>query len=70
MYTVEKIEEDLVILEDRKNNKLFNIDKKLLPQNINEGDIIEIVNNKYVINKELTNNIKKEIRNKFDSLMN
>lgn len=70
MYTVEKIEDTKVTLEDRETCTLFDIDKNLLPQNINEGDIIDIVDNKYVINIEKTNLTKKGIRNRFNSLMN
>ena len=70
MYTVEKIEDTKVTLEDRETYTLFDIDKNLLPQNITEGDIIDIVDNKYVINIEKTNLTKKGIRNRFNSLMN
>ena len=70
MFTVEKIEDNIVTLEDRNKNTFFNIEKKLLPNNIKEGDILDLKDNKYIINEDLTKKIKEDIRNKFNSLMN
>ena len=70
MFTVEKIEDNIVILEDRNKNTFFNIDKSMLPNNIKEGDILDLKDNMYIINKDLTKKIKEDIRNKFNSLMN
>jgi len=70
MYTVEKIENNMVRLEDRKKNIFFEVDKKLFPSNLKEGDIVDLVNGEYIINDILTNEIKNSIRNKFNSLMN
>lgn len=70
MYTVEKIENNIVTLEDRNKNIFFNINKNILPENIKEGDILDLVDNKYIINEKSTKEIKEKIRNKFNSLMN
>ena len=70
MFTVEKIEDNLVILEDRNKNTFFNIDKSMLPNNIKEGDILDLLDDKYIINEDSTKKIKEDIRNKFNSLMN
>lgn len=70
MYTVEKIDENYVTLEKRTNKTLFDIEKNILPHNIKEGDILELINNKYIINKKITKETKKKIRSKFNSLMN
>lgn len=70
MFTVEKIEDNIVTLEDRNKNTFFNIDKSMLPNNIKEGDILDLKDNKYIINEDLTKKIKEDIRNKFNSLMN
>lgn len=70
MYTVEKIENNIVTLEDRNKNIFFDIDKNILPENIKEGDILDLVDNKYIINEKTTKEIKENIRNKFNSLMN
>ena len=70
MFTVEKIEDNIVVLEDRNKNTFFNIEKKLLPNNIKEGDILDLKDNKYIINENYTKKVKEDIRNKFNSLMN
>lgn len=70
MFTVEKIEDNIVTLEDRNNNTFFNIEKSMLPNNIKEGDILELKDNKYIINEDYTKKLKEDIRNKFNSLMN
>lgn len=70
MFTVEKIEDNIVTLEDRNKNTFFNIEKKLLPNNIKEGDILDLKDNRYIINENYTKKVKEDIRNKFNSLMN
>lgn len=70
MFTVEKIEDNIVTLEDRNKNTFFNIEKKLLPNNIKEGDILDLKDNKYIINENYTKKVKEDIRNKFNLLMN
>lgn len=70
MYTVEKIEGNIVTLEDRTNNVFLEIKKDKLPNSIKEGDILDLVDGKYIKNEESTKKIKEDIRNKFNSLMN
>lgn len=70
MFTVEKIEDNIVVLEDRNKNTFFNIEKNNLPNNIQEGDILDLEEGKYIINEYSTKKIKEDIRNKFNSLMN
>lgn len=70
MFTVEKIEDNIVVLEDRNKNTFFNIEKNNLPNNIKEGDILDLEEGKYIINEYSTKKIKEDIRNKFNSLMN
>lgn len=68
MYTVDRIEDNIVILENRNNSKIIEINKKALPKTIKEGDIINIKDNKCLIDKENTNVVKKDIRNRFNKL--
>ncbi len=69
MYTVESIINDIVKLEDRNTKKIIEINKSLLPNNIKEQDILDLVNDKYIINEEETKIIKKDIRNRFNNLI-
>ena len=69
MYTVESIINDIVKLEDRNTKKIIEINKSLLPNIIKEQDILDLVNDKYIINEEKTKRIKKNIRNRFNNLI-
>lgn len=69
MYTVESIINNIVKLENRNTKKIIEINKSLLPNNIKEQDILDLVNDKYIINEEETKRIKKNIRNRFNNLI-
>ena len=70
MYVVDRIEENIVILENKENKKIMEINKDEFPQNIKEGDIIEIINNEYKINKKETEIKKNNIKDRFNKLKN
>lgn len=69
MYTVENIINNIVRLEERKTNKIIEINIELLPKSIKEQDIIDLIDNKYIINKKETKRIKKDITNRFNKLI-
>lgn len=69
MYTVENIINNIVRLEERKTNKIIEINIELLPKNIKEQDIIDLIDNKYIINKKETKRIKENIKNRFNKLI-
>ena len=69
MYTVDRIENNKVVLEDENKNMIIQ-DKILFPENIKDGDIVYKDGNIYKIDKDKTNKKRNEIRNKFDSLIN
>ena len=68
MYTVDRIEDDIVILENRNNNTMIEVDIQEFDFDINEGDILNYIDNKYIKNIEKTENKKKDIRSRFDRL--
>ena len=70
MYTVDRIEENIVILESRTNNKIIEVELNKLPENIKEGDIITISNNSYIIEENKTKEIKNNIRDRFNKVKN
>lgn len=70
MYTVDRIEENIVILENRTNNKIIEVELNKLPENIKEGDILTISNNTYIIEENKTKEIKNNIRDRFNKLKN
>lgn len=68
MYTVDRIEGNIVILENRNNNKIIEVELNKLPKSIKEGDILTRSNNEYIIEKNKTNSTKNNIRNRFNKL--
>lgn len=69
MYTVESIEENIVKVEDRKSLIIKEVDKKNLPKNIKEQDILSYKDGKYIIDKKETKKVKKNIEAKFKKLL-
>ena len=47
---------------------MINVEKEMLPNNVKEQDIVNFINNKYIIDKELTNSTKKNIKDRFNKL--
>lgn len=68
MYTVDRIEGCIVVLENRNNNTMLEVNIDVFNFDINEGDILDYIDNKYIKNVEKTENKKKDIRSKFDKL--
>lgn len=68
MYTVDRIEKEYIVLENRNTLEMINVEKEMLPNNIKEQDIVNFINNKYIIDKELTNSTKKNIKDRFNKL--
>lgn len=67
-FSIDRFEENMAILENRKNGKIINVPKDKLPKECTEGDIIKCINGKYFIDEEETLKIKEEIQNKFKDL--
>lgn len=70
LLSVDRFEGDIVVLEDRKNNKMINVKREYLPANIKEGDILKEINGKYFIDEELTQKTSQRIKRKMDDLWN
>ena len=68
MYTVDRIEDNIVILEDRNSSVMLEVSIDLFNFNLKDGDIVDFVDNQYIKNIEKTENKKKDIRSRFDSL--
>ena len=67
-YSVDRIEDEIVIIEDMESGEKKEINISLLPEEVKEGDII-IKEEKYVIDKEETAATKEKIKNRFNSLI-
>lgn len=69
-YSVDRFEDDIAVLEDRKTGKIKNISQKDLPDNVEEGSILKCINGKFVIDEELTRNERAKIKEQMDNLWN
>lgn len=67
-YAIDRIEENIVILEDinSKEKKEVNINK--LPNNIQEGNIVICEDDKYILDEQEENIRRKRIMDKFNKL--
>lgn len=69
-FSVDRIEGDIVVLENRENGKILNIEKSKLAFDIQEGDILKYVNGRYILDKEKTKSETEQIKKQMDDLWN
>ena len=67
---IDRFEGDFAVCEDRKTKEIYNINVNELPNEIKEGSILKYVDGKYVIDKELEEDISDRISKKMDDLWN
>ena len=70
IFTVDRIEEGIVVLENRTTQEITNISISELPNEIKTGDILKKVNGKYFIDEEETKSVEKRIEDKMNDLWN
>jgi len=68
MYTVDRIEDNIVVLEDRISKTIINVDINVFDFEFKENDIIDYIEDKYIKNTRLTDNTNKNIRSLFNKL--
>ena len=69
-YAVDKIEGDIVVLENISTNNIKYVNLKTLPYNIKEGTILKYYNKEYIIDIEEKNIREKRIKDKLERLKN
>lgn len=69
-FTVDRIEDDIVVLENRTTQEMININISELPNDIKTGDILKKVNGKYFVDEEETKNVERRIEDKMNDLWN
>ena len=70
IFTVDRIEEGIVVLENRTTQEITNISISELPNEIKTGDILKKVNGKFFIDEEETKSVEKRIHDKMNDLWN
>lgn len=69
-FTVDRFEDNVVVLENRKTQEIINMEKEELPEGLKTGDIIKKINGKFYIDRIETEKIEKRIENKMNNLWN
>jgi len=67
MLIIDRFEEEYAVCEN-EYKKMINIHISELPQGIKEGDCIELINEKYIINHKETERLRKEIEKLTENL--
>ena len=66
-YVVDRIEGDIVVLQDLSTKKMKNVEKDLLPK-VKEGDALKYENKEYTFDEETKNKREEDIKAKFERL--
>ncbi len=69
-WTIDRIEKNLAILENRKTLKMIEVPTSILPNDIHEGSILKYEKNQYTILEEEEKKKRKEIEERFQRLRN
>ena len=67
-YIIDRIEDNIAILENQETKEMIDIDINELPANIKEGNVLIYENKKYYIDVNLEEERKKNILEKFQKL--
>ena len=67
-YSVDRIEEDIVILQDLDTKEIKEVSKKSISIKVSDGDILVFKNNKYQKDKKLKEDRIKLIQEKMNRL--
>lgn len=67
---VDRFEEDKVLIEIESDGGVLTFDRELFPYDLKEGDVVEYVDDKFIIKDDETEERKKHIDNLFNSLIN
>lgn len=69
-FSVDRIEENIIVLENRENGEIINIEKSKLPFKVQEGDILKYVSGRYILDKEKTRSETESVKKIMDDLWN
>lgn len=69
-FTIDRFEEDVVVLENRKTQEIINLKKEELPEGVKTGDILKKINGKFLADKAETKKVENRIKRKMNHLWN
>ena len=67
-YIIDRFEENIAVCQNVINDEIKNIERGFLPEETKEGDVIVFSDGKYFLDREKTEERKRLIKEKFDSL--
>lgn len=67
-YVIDRIEDNIVICQNLETKEMVEIEKKLLPQNIKDGNILLFENNEYKLDLDEEEIRRQRIRERFNRL--
>lgn len=67
-FTVDRFEGNIAVLENRDTGEMFNVNKDELPQEVKEGTILKLNNDKYEIDLEEQIEVENRIKDKMNKL--
>lgn len=68
LFAIDRIEDNIVVLENIKTKEKIEIHRELLPSNIHEGAIVKFYNNNYILDDEGELKRRREILERFRNL--
>ena len=69
-YSVDRIEEDIIVLENIDNKEIIEINKSELDFEVVDGNILRLVDGKFVLDKETEVSRKESLRERLNRLKN
>ena len=70
IYIVDKIENDIAVLENKDTKEIINVNISCLPSLIKEGSILKYDGSKYYIDNELERKRRQDLLERFKRLKN
>ena len=70
IYIVDRIEDNIAILENKETKETIDISLDILPNNLKEGNVLKYENNTYTLDKEEEEERRNAIISKFEKLKN
>ena len=67
-YSVDRIENNIAILENLDTKELIEVEVTILPQNIKESNILIYENNQYLLDKDTEQQRKNDLLSRFNKL--
>ncbi len=70
IYTVDRIEENVAVLQNNETKQIKNINIEELPEEIKDGTVLKCINGKFFLDKETEEEISKQMEEKMNRLWN